>query len=659
MPRGSYREGHLYREQHRNEAVDESSFGKAKTEALKIAGNKLWELYGAEDNVVQDSVAESLYWHFLFASEQNCSCFPCPYTDKPCPCCHCSCAEHANFWRCCCSCSNDPGCKCCCCSGENSACQYYESKCCRSSVHEPHHSRTPGTVQSKDTMLRFRTKNNASVITPERNVSRYTFRDQFACPLCKQLFLQPLMVPHNHCEKCVTKSKTKAEVTEDLVIVCPVCSKAHCLPNTNKIQLKYMCRHSFLRWRFDHSERPVYFETCRERKVATKRRRTCGINNCNGCQHLNHSKNGAQDHIFTKAHPEDHEWHCLLHSNSDLSEYCLDDHELTRGFFRNSLHNDHKTISLAVACSRAASLFDTIAKFRKVCQGVDNYVIEVILLKKIFKTFKNTKRKEIRNGFLKLGIVLQEQEKKMMELLESVELKKQKEISEYINDTSNQLSHMDGLIQYSKDGLKEESQVFLQSAHCLVKEIENAIPSIFQPSPHLREDPLRKLQLSFDKLFSILQGLVPSLSGIKQSESKAEKYPYSFNPEIMAPRHSIPVPELVIYQTVVYPRPAKIYWTCPTEDVGFFEVEFYEVAGIGPDNIVQTQLAGQLSKIQLNLEVHNLDPNTEYLFKVHASRREEWSEICKIITSEEYGKIRDMWEKQKSIHGVLHTPHRE
>ncbi|XP_010284826.1 PREDICTED: tripartite motif-containing protein 42 [Phaethon lepturus] len=701
-----------------------------------------------------------LCWRFLFTSEQNCSCFPCPYEEeKPCQCCHCSCAEHANCWWCCCSCSTYPGCKSCCCGGENSACQYYESKCCRSSVDEPHHSRTPGTVQSKDAMSRFRTRNNASVITPERNASSHAFRDQLACPLCKQLFLQPFMLPCNHCicEKCITKSKTKAEVTENFyIIICPVCSKAHCLPYTNKIQLrknylraklakKYMRRHGYLRWRFDHSERPVYCETCRERRrVATKRCRTCGINYCNECLHLNHRENGAQDHIFTKAHQEDHEqWRCLLHSNSNLSEYCLDDHELICGFCKNSLHSDHKTIPLAVACSReAASLFDTIAKFRKVRQGVDNDLMEVILLKNNFKTYKDTKRKEIRNGFLKLRMVLHEQEKEMMELLENIELKKQKEISEYINYTSSQLSYMDGLIQYSKEALKEESQVvFLQSAHCLVKEIENAVPFIFQPSPHLREDPLRKLQLNFDELFSVLQGLVPSLSGIKQSESKAEKYPYSFNPEIMVPRHvsstyeskqatlfrspslnslfdlgvlskdtarrpsstpphhstqsnevcayqetacetprkerkhqivnfsspeptdneSVPGP-VVIYQTVVHSRSAKIYWTCPTEEVDFFEVEFYEVAGIGPDNIAQTQLAGQLSKIQQqNLEIHNLDANTEYLFKVravNASGRGEWSEICKIITSDEYGKIKDRWEKQKSVQGALPTPNR-
>uniref|UniRef100_A0A8C6NF09 Uncharacterized protein n=1 Tax=Melopsittacus undulatus TaxID=13146 RepID=A0A8C6NF09_MELUD len=447
-----------------------------------------------------------------------------------------------------------------------------------------------------------------------------------------------------------------------------------------KLAKKYMHRHGFLRWRFDHNERPVYCETCKERRrVATKRCRTCGISYCSKCL----------------AHHEDNEqWRCLL-----------------------SLHNKHKVIPLGVACSReAASLFGTIEEFTEVRQGIGNDLMEVILSKNEFKTYKDTKRKEIRNGFFKLNMVLHQQEKEMMELLENIELKKQKDISDYINYTSSQLSYMDGLIQYCKEALEEESQVvFLQSAHSLVKEIENTVPSIFQPSPRLREDPLSKIHLNFDEMVSILQGLVPSLIGIMESENEAEKYPYSFNPErafqggasstqvckqgifsqspsssslfdlgvqskdtLRRPNSnpsshptqskevcvykdtacetpgkerkyqivkdsrpqptdndSVPVPgSVLIYQTVVYSRSAKIYWTCPTEEVDFFEVEFYEFARTSPDNIVQTQLAGQLSKIQQqNLEIHNLDPNTGYLFKVRAVNKGGQGDWSKILTT--------------------------
>lgn len=236
--------------------------------------------------------------------------------------------------------------------------------------------------RSKDVTSRLRTRNNACISIPERKGSNQAFRDQLACPLCKQLFLQPFMLPCNHCicEKCIIKSKTKAEATGNYyIIICPVCNKAHCLPYTNKIQLrknylkaklakKYMRRHGILKWRFDHSVRPVYCETCRERRrVATKRCRTCGINMCSECLHLYHTESGAQDHIFTNTCQEDNEqWACLLHCNSHLSEYCLDDHKLICGFCKNSLHNDHETIPLAAACSRqAASLSNTIVKFKQ------------------------------------------------------------------------------------------------------------------------------------------------------------------------------------------------------------------------------------------------------------------------------------------------------
>ncbi|XP_015726702.1 tripartite motif-containing protein 42 [Coturnix japonica] len=696
-------------------------------------------------------------WRFLFTNEQYCSCFPCPYEeDKSYQCCHCSCSEHANCWWCCCSCSSNPDCKCCCCGGENSTCQYYASKCCRIYVFEPRWSRAPGTAQSGDVTSRLRTRYSTSASIPERKGSSQAFRDQLACPLCKQLFLQPLMLPCNHCicEKCIIKSKTKAEATENYyIIICPVCSKAHCLPCTNKIQLrknylraklakKYMRRHGILKWRFDHSVGPVHCEACRERrKVATKRCKTCGMNMCNECLHLYHAESGAEDHIFTSASQEDNEqWACLLHHNSHLSEYCLDDHKLICCFCKNLQHSDHETIPLAAACSReAASLSNTIVKFKEARQGVDNDLMEIILLKNNFQTSKDLQRKEIRNGFLKLHTVLHEQEKEMMELLENIELKKQKDISEYVNYTFSQLSYMDGLIQYAEEALKEESQVvFLQSAHCLVKEIEDAIPSIFQPSPLIREDPLKKLQFKFDEVFAILQGFSPSLSETKQFESKAEKYPCYFNPEIMVPRHvsstreakqstlqrsslnslfeldmaiestlgrqnstpphhstqsnkfceswnaacetsrkerkhqvyfsrsapmekessAVPGP-VTIYQTVVYPRSAKIYWTCPAEDVDFFEVEFYEVLGINPDYTVQTQLDGKLSKIQQqNLEIYNLDSNTEYLFKVRAVNKNgqgEWSENCKIITSGEPQKIHNRWRTQNNMQRTQQT----
>ncbi|CAM4622774.1 unnamed protein product [Caretta caretta] len=701
-------------------------------------------------------------WRFLFTAERNCNCFPCPYAEgRACQCCHCSCSESPNCRWCCCSCSNDPDCKCCCCTtDENTSCQYYESRCCRNTTYASYFPRVRRRRHSRVSLPTFGSKSDTSIITLERDASGHAFRDQLICPLCKQLYLYPFMLPCNHCicEKCISKSKAQAEVTENFfIIVCPVCVKAHCLPYTNKTHLRmnylraklarrYMRRHGFLRWRFDKTQAPIYCQVCKEKtKKASKRCLTCRLNFCNECLRLYHSEITTQDHIFTKAYREDQgECCCLLHPNSNLSKYCLDDHELICEFCSASLHNGHEILSLPVACSNeAASLFSAIAKFKKVRYGVDNDLMEILLLKNNFKTYKETKRKEIRNGFLKLRNILHEKEKEMMELLENIELKKEQGIIEYVAQTSRKISQMDSLIQYSKEALKEENQIaFLQSANLLVNEIEVVVTNIYQPSARLKEDPIQNLKLNFEDLSANLHDLFQSPVRMKQSADKANKAPYPCNSDIMVlkkissthsekystmlrspslsnlnsqyetrvmrkemcgrpnstpPPHrkernemfafwdastqvprkernhqscsiihnpepfdngSSMVPGLVIiYQTLVYPRAAKIYWTCPTEDVDFFDVEFYEVVSVSPDNIVQTQLAGELHGIKhQNLEIHNLDPNTEYLFKVRAININgpgQWSDICKVVTPGGHGKARGRWGLLRSIQSAF------
>lgn len=63
-------------------------------------------------------------------------------------------------------------------------------------------------------------------------------------------------------------------------------------------------------------------------------------------------------------------------------------------------------------------------------------------------------------------------------------------------------------------------------------------------------------------------------------------------------------------------------------------MEFYELITTPPNN-VRTELCGQIRDImQQNLELHNLTPNTEYLFKVRAINDNgpgQWSDICKVL----------------------------
>lgn len=228
---------------------------------------------------------------------------------------------------------------------------------------------------------RRRIGSDTSVISLDREVSAHAFVDQLICPLCQRLFTRPFMLPCNHCicDRCILRSQAEAEVTENFfIITCPTCNKAHCLPFARKIQLrvnylraklarKYMRRHGFLRWRFDRSHLPVYCQVCDEQRRATKRCVTCQLNYCNICLRDLHQDVAYQNHVYAKIGDEVwEETNCMIHGDSLLSKYCLDDHELVCEYCCDSHHSDHNTVALPVACSKmAAALFSAIAKFKK------------------------------------------------------------------------------------------------------------------------------------------------------------------------------------------------------------------------------------------------------------------------------------------------------
>ncbi|XP_044288674.1 tripartite motif-containing protein 42 [Varanus komodoensis] len=683
-----------------------------------------------------------LCWHFVCSNERNCDCCYCPHNeDSRCQCCHCSCAENPNCRWCCCSCANNRHCKWFCCTDENNDCQCYESRCCNYLTYLPYTSRSRAKRSS--------ITGDPSVISLDKEASGHAFIDQLVCPLCQRLFLRPFMLPCNHCicDGCILRSQLQSEITENFfIITCPICKKAHCLPFTKKIQLRinylraklaraYMRRYGFLRWRFDRSHEPVYCQVCDERRRATKRCVTCQLNYCNICLRNCHQDISFQNHVYAKIDEEIwEERNCMIHSDSLISKYCLDDHELICEYCADAQHTDHDTVSLPIACSKmSAALFTAIAKFKKVRFIIDNDLMEILVLKNNFKSYKETKRREIRNGFIRLRNILQDREKELMEAVENLEIQKQQALYEFAEYTTKKIHEMDSLMQYSKEALKENSQIsFLQSANSLITEIEASIASIYQPSPHLREDPIKYLKVNFEELAVNLLNIFPSFS-TKLYYEKLNKCPYPCSSDVMIPRivssahvpSSLPMtqsqslssfnsltdqsminndlrirprslpganvrdngiyaiwhatssdterngknyetrgiyynPELlgetsssvpgliVIYQTLVYPTVAKIYWTCPTEEVESFQVAYYEVIDEGvPEHLIEPQLVGVLTGIvQQNLEIHNLSPNTEYLFKVRAVNENgpgEWSDICKVVTPEMRGKVKGKW----------------
>lgn len=163
--------------------------------------------------------------------------------------------------------------------------------------------------------------------------------------------------------------------------------------------------------------------------------------------------------------------------------------------------------------------------------------MEFNILKSSFKADKEAKRKEIRNGFLKLRAILQEKEKTIMEQIENLEVSRQKEIEKYVYITTMKVNEMDGLIAYSKEALKETGQVaFLQSAKILVDQIEEGIQNTFRPNPQLRLHSLHYIPLDFAELSSAIHELFPT--GPKKTCSSGDSLPsqYPMHSEMMITR---------------------------------------------------------------------------------------------------------------------------
>ncbi|XP_055978050.1 tripartite motif-containing protein 42 [Sorex fumeus] len=695
---------------------------------------------------------------FLFTSERNCTCLPCPYKDeRNCQCCHCTCSEHPNCHWCCCSWANDPNCKCCCTSSNNLQCYYYESRCCRRATITFRKGRLKTIRTSSKTALHFGTDSDCQLPEVKTIPKDSQLVAHLLCPLCNRLRLHSFMLPCHHslCGKCLRHLQKRAEVTENFfILVCPVCNRSHCVPYSHKMHLpenylrgrltkRYMQQHGYLKWRFDRSSGPMLCQVCQGRHIAHKRCTTCHLNLCNDCLKRMHSDVTMQDHVFVDCGPEDQdEKICIYHPSSRIIEYCRNDDELLCAFCKASLHSGHDTVTLIDACSeRAAALFSAIAKFKAVRYEIDNDLMEFNILKSSFKADKEIKRKEIRQGFLKLRSILQEKEKLIMEQIENLEVARQKEIEKYVVVTTMKVNQMDGLLAYSKEALKETGQVaFLQSARILVDQIEDGIQSTYRPDPHLRVHSTHCMPLDFTELSSAIHQLFPT-EPKKEETSSGESLPspYPVQSDMMITRKvtfsthsfdnqqifqrssslmscnkggdkirmglevygraqsatpakpsdglytywsttteapiqpteksnsfhnwytftegSVKTPgPIVIYQTLVYPRAAKIYWTCPTEDVDSFEMEFYELVNTPPNN-VRTELCGQVQDImQQSLELHNLTPNTEYLFKVRAINDNgpgQWSDICKVTTPDGRGKNRAKWGLLKNIQTAL------
>ncbi|KAK2498038.1 hypothetical protein MC885_017949 [Smutsia gigantea] len=281
--------------------------------------------------------------------------------------------------------------------------------------------------------------------------------------------------------------------------------------------------------------------------------------------------------------------------------------------------------------------------------------------------------------------ILQEKEKVIMEQIENLEVSRQKEIEKYVYITTTKVNEMDGLIAYSKEALKETGQAaFLQSAKILLDQMEDGIQSAYRPDPQLRLHALHYMPLDFAELSRAVHELFPSQDPRSAPGGEEAKVGLEAYGRARSATAAKPTGGLYTYWRGRKPAcaewrklPQLVYWTCPAEDMDSFEMEFYELIN-SPPNSVQTELCGRIQDIMpQTVELHNLTPNTEYLFKVRAINNNgpgQWSDICKVKEkkniksaqsctamvmffgiTEDYASIRDSLEVKRSLVYLLTT----
>ncbi|KAK2498039.1 hypothetical protein MC885_017950 [Smutsia gigantea] len=262
-----------------------------------------------------------------------------------------------------------------------------------------------GSHKFSKTALRIRSRDTRVEDVKAMPVSSYLVH-RLSCPACNWLCLHSFMLPCHHslCEQCLRQLQKHAEVTENFILICPVCNRSHCIPYSHKRHLpenylrgrltkRSMQQHGYLKWRFAAPPGPPSCQVCHSQRIAYKCCITCHLNLCNDCLKTFHSDVAMQDRIFVAISTEDQDKKvCICHPSSCVIEHCHSDNELLCTFCKTALHNGHDTVSLIDACSeRATALFSAIAKFKAVRYETENDLMEFNILKNSFKADKEVK----------------------------------------------------------------------------------------------------------------------------------------------------------------------------------------------------------------------------------------------------------------------------
>ncbi|XP_029473085.1 tripartite motif-containing protein 42 [Rhinatrema bivittatum] len=171
---------------------------------------------------------------------------------------------------------------------------------------------------------------------------------------------------------------------------------------------------------------------------------------------------------------------------------------------------------------------------------------------------------------------------------------------------------------------------------CKALDVPVCHPDALKDDNNGRAKSLPPITLPKSNAYRFWQEYPPSADTVKDySDHEYCPLDASSSQQTIARCPSIPG-QVNIYQTVAYPTAAKVFWAPPQEEVDFYDAEFQEVFSDKTEEFPTGDLIGKMFGIkQQSMELHNLSPNGEYLFRVRAvnsAGKGDWSEVLKIIT---------------------------
>uniref|UniRef100_A0A8C4F439 Midline 2 n=1 Tax=Dicentrarchus labrax TaxID=13489 RepID=A0A8C4F439_DICLA len=435
-----------------------------------------------------------------------------------------------------------------------------------------------------------------------------TLESELTCPICLELFEDPLLLPcaHSLCFNCahrilVSHCSTSKPLESISAFQCPTCRYVITLNHRGLEGLKRNVTLQNIIDRFQ--KRPYTFCEQDPPREAVKTCVTCEVSYCDRCLRATHpNKKPFTSHRLVEPVPDTHirGLTCLEHENEKVNMYCLVDDQLICALCKLvGRHREHQVSSLTERfdklkqtlennltnlVKRNSELENQMAKLIQICQQVEvnTAMHEAKLVEECDELVEIIRQR-------KQVIAVKIKESKVMKL---------RKLAQQIANCRQCLERSSALITQAEQSLKENDHArFLQTARNVAERVAMATASsqVLIPDVNLNE-AFDNFALDFSREKKILEGL----------DYLTAPNPPSIRDELCTASHDT----------------ITVHWTSEDE----FSVTSYELQYTiytGQTNFISLYNSADSWMIVPNIKqnhytVHGLQSGTRYIFFVKA-----------------------------------------